>query len=129
QFPVLAYEIVPSVFLQGALFCFLAAYSGTLVTVLKAARLPPAVAMRPAAPPAYKATLLERFKLEKWFTQPARIILRQIERRPVRFAFSIAGVGMALAIFVASAFMVDALDYILEVQYDITERQDALITF
>lgn len=129
RFPVLSYHIVPAVFLQGALFCFVAAYSGTLMTVLKAAALPPAVAMRPAPPPVFRPTLVERLKLEHWFSQPARIILRQIERRPVRFVFSVAGVGMALAIFIGSAFMEDALNYILEVQYDVTERQDALITF
>lgn len=129
RFPMLTYEIVPRVFIEGALFCIIAGFSGTLAPVIKASRLPPAVAMRPAAPPSFRQTLVERLGLERWFSQPARIILRHLERRPVRFAFSVAGVAMALAIYVGSSFVVDALDYLLEVQYDITDRQDALVTF
>ena len=55
--------------------------------------LSPAQAMRPPAPPRYRRLLLERLGATAWIPTAARMILRNIERRPLRSGPAAVGVG------------------------------------
>ena len=79
--PFMIYVLKPQVILAAALISIAVAILGTLYAVRSAARLPPAQAMRPEPPAMYHATLVERLGLQRWFSQPTRMILRHIERR------------------------------------------------
>ena len=81
--PFMIYVLKPQVIAAATLITMAVAILGTLYAVRNAARLPPAQAMRPEQPAIYRATIIERLGLQHWFSQPTRMILRHIERRPV----------------------------------------------
>ena len=91
--------------------------------------LPPAEAMRPAAPETFRVSLFERLGVRRWLSQPARMVLRNLSRRPVRAGLSIVGIAFAGAIMVVGWAMIDSMDELLEVQFNIVQRQDLSVSF
>ena len=55
--------------------------------------------------------------------------MRQLERRPWRALLSTLGLAMALAILIFSFFMEDTMDYMLDIQYGHTQREDLSVQF
>lgn len=129
HFPILKYSFSVEVMIFAVFFCTIAAVIGTLFAIRSAAKLPPAEAMRPESPAVFKATLLERLGVHRQLSFLSRIILRQLERRPVRSFLSALGMAFALSILVFSFFMEDSMDYLMDVQYDLTQREDVNISF
>ena len=129
HFPFLELRIRPPVISIAVLFTLTAGLGGTLMAVRRAVRLPPAEAMRPEAPAVYRITLIERLGLQRLFTQPTRMILRQVERRPLRSLMSIIGIAMACAILMVGRFQEGSLDYLIQVQYHLAQRDDLTLTF
>lgn len=108
----------------GALALTLAtAVLGTLNAIVATVRLAPAEAMRPPAPGRYRRTLAERLGLRRLGTG-VRMILREMERKPVRSGLSIAGVAAAVAIVVMGNFFRDAMDFIVDSQFGVAMRLD-----
>ena len=129
RFPFLNYEVsVPSI-LAAILVSFAAAAVGAVGAVRSVASLPPAEAMRPAAPESFRVSLFERLGARRWLTQPARMVLRNLSRRPLRAALSIVGIAFAGAIMVVGSAMMDSMDELLEVQFNIIQRQDLAVSF
>jgi putative ABC transport system permease protein len=58
----------------------------------------------------------------------ARMILRQLERRPLRSLLSCLGIALAVAVLVLGHFSVDALDYVMESQFELAEREDLTVS-
>ncbi|MEZ6043638.1 MAG: ABC transporter permease [Planctomycetaceae bacterium] len=106
-----------------------AASIGSLSAVAAAVQLPPAEAMRPEPPPRYQPTLVERFGLQRWFSQTWRMILRQLQRRPWKSSLSCLGIGLGTAVMVVGSFGSDALDYLIEFQFRMAQRDDVMVTF
>jgi len=129
HFPFLEYRLRLQVVLIGVAVSVAAAMAGTLAAVRRAAALPPAEGMRPEPPPVFHATLLERMGLQHLFTQPTRIILRNIERRPVKALLSIIGIAMACGILMVGRFQEGAIDYMIKVHYGAAQRDDLTVTF
>jgi len=61
--PLFTYGLEPGLVAAAALLSLLTAFAGTAGAIRRAVRLPPAEAMRPEAPPTYRATWLERLGL------------------------------------------------------------------
>jgi putative ABC transport system permease protein len=99
---------------------------GTLNAIVATARLAPAEAMRPPAPGRYRRTLLERLGLTR-IAPALRMILRNMERRPLRTALSIGGVAASVAIVVMGNFFRDAIDYIVDSQFNVAMRSDVIV--
>ncbi|MBS0310769.1 MAG: ABC transporter permease, partial [Proteobacteria bacterium] len=76
RFPYLDYRLQPGTVLIALAVSALAAVSGTLVSVMRAVRLPPAEGMRPEMPTRYRTSLVERLGLQRWLAAPSRMILR-----------------------------------------------------
>ena len=129
RFPVLKYSFSAEVMIFAVMFCVAAAVIGTLMAIQKAASLPPAEAMRPESPTDFKPTFIEKLGLHKQLSFLSRIILRQLERRPVRAALSVLGMAFALAILLFSFFMEDSMTHLMDVQYDLTQREDLNVAF
>jgi putative ABC transport system permease protein len=106
-----------------------AAGIGAYGAVMKAVRLPPAEAMRPEPPARFRPTLIERMGLQHWLSIAERIIVRNIERRPWKAALSVLGVALAVAILVAGRYGMDALAYIIDVQFRLAQREDVMLEF
>jgi len=129
RFPFLVYRLEPWVIALAALVSTAAGLAGTLLAVGRAARLPPAEGMRPETPPVYRATLIERLGLQRWLAQPSRMIARHIERRPLKALLTVLGIASACGIVVVSNFQRDAIGYMIDVQYRVSQREDLMLSF
>jgi putative ABC transport system permease protein len=129
SFPFMVYVLHPQVVIGAALIAVTAGVAGTLYSVRNAVKLPPAQAMRPEPPDIYHATLVERLGLQRLFSQPTRMILRHVERRPVKSLMTTLGIAMAGGIMVVSGFQEGAIDYMIEVQYGLSQRADIIVNY
>lgn len=129
SFPFMIFVLKPQVLAAAAAISSLVAVIGTLHAVRGAARLPPAQAMRPEPPAAYQATLIERFGLQRWFSQPTRMIMRHIERRPLKTLMTTLGIAMACGIMMVGGFQEGAVDFMVEVQLKTSQRQDLIANY
>ncbi|MBI5460852.1 MAG: ABC transporter permease [Gammaproteobacteria bacterium] len=129
RFPYLHYQLRSSIVLGATLITALAALIGTAFAVRRAVRLPPAQAMRPEPPPLYRATLVERLGVQRWLSQPSRMILRHIERRPIKSALSVLGISLAGGIVISGTFMNDAVDFMVEAEFRMAKREDIAVMF
>lgn len=128
RFPSLLYRPgAAPIAISGALG-MAAAVLGGLRAARAATRLPPAVAMSPAAPPVYHRGWLDRLGGLLKFRQTTMMILRSLVRWPGRAAVTLFGVGGSVAVLVASFFTFDAIDLILEELFERANRQDATVT-
>lgn len=114
---------------EAAAASLLAAAAGTLFAVWRAARLRPAQAMRPEPPIRYRETWVEKVGLKRWLSQPARMILRHIQRRAVKSLFTLLGIAMACGIILTGLFQRDTVGYMVHVQYGMSQREDLSVTF
>ncbi len=129
QFPELTYRLLPSVVISGVAVSLLAGVLGAATAVRRAVRLPPAEAMRPQPPARYRVSLVEQLGLQKLLSQPARIVLRNIQRQPVRSFASIIGIAFSVAMLIAGTFSLDAMDEMMDVQFSVAQHQDVTISF
>jgi len=106
-----------------------AAVSGTLLSVARAVRLPPAEGMRPEVPEAYRATLVERIGLQRWLASPTRMILRHIERKPLKSLLTVLGIACACALMMVGNYQRGAIDFMVDVQFRQAAREDLALSF
>ena len=126
RFPRFDHVLAPSLVLIAAGLTAITALLGTLNAIAATVRLAPAEAMRPPAPGHYRPTLLERLGITRIGTV-ARMILRQMERRPWRTGLSVGGVAAAVAIVVLGNFFRDAIEYIVDAQFNLAMRNDVAV--
>jgi putative ABC transport system permease protein len=129
KFPLLQFSLPPKVVLMSLGVSSVAGIAGTLNVIRAAIHLPPAEAMRPEPPANFRPTVLERLGLAHFLTQPSRMILRHLERRPLKAFFSSFGMALAVAILMLGRFSADSLDHILDVQFGVQQRQDIGVNF
>jgi putative ABC transport system permease protein len=129
RFPGAIYALPPWVALAAGAISLLAATLGSLGAVRRVSALPPAEAMRPEPPTRFQPTPLEKLGLRRFLSPGGRMIVRNVARKPVRFALSAFGVGMAIALLVLGAFFSDAIDFLIEQQFNVAQRQDVTVTF
>jgi putative ABC transport system permease protein len=102
---------------------------GVVAGVRRIVALPPAEAMRPEAPAEYRKTLAERLGLQRLLSVVLRMIVRELERRPVKGLMTALGIAAAAAILVLGNFGNDAINHIVDFQFGLSERQDATVMF
>ncbi len=129
QFPYLAYVLRPVWAVVGVLVSLAATLLGALQAVRRVAALPPAEAMHPEPPERYRVTVFERLGFKRFLSQPARMILRHVARRPVKSLLSVAGIAFACAILTVGRFQKDALDYIVNAEFRTARREDVAVGF
>lgn len=129
RFPVLAYELDPQVVSIAVGVSLLAGLVGAVASATKVANLPPAEAMRPAAPPNYGSSLLDRLGAYRFIAPAARMVVREIERQPVRTALSVIGIALAVSIMVLARVSSDAMTLLLEMQFQQAWKEDVMVSF
>ena len=129
RFPSLDWSLQPSVVVLAILFALLTAVTGTLGGLRRAFRLAPAEAMRPESPAVFRPTLTERLGLGGMLDPAARMVLRNLERRPMRSAMSVVGIGLACGMLVMSHSQSDAIEQMIGVQFGFAQRDDLAVTF
>lgn len=129
RFPQLAFTLSPALLVSGLAVSFGAAALGGTLAARSAMRLPPAQAMRPPTPVHYGRGLLERLGLAALLGPTGMMVVREIERRPLRTALSAFGVAGAVALLVLGRFATDSMDEYLEGTVLREQRQDLAVAF
>jgi len=129
HFPVLRYVMSPRVLAGSAAVGAVAAAAGALLAVSRAVSLPPAEAMRPAAPPQFRPTVLERLGFQRLFSPGARMIVRNLERKPAQAILSCLGIALAFAMLVTGRYAGDAVRDLIDLQFHTVDRSDATVVF
>jgi len=129
RFPFLLFRLDADLIAISSLIAVGAAALGVAVAVGRAARLTPAVAMQPPAPPDFSQSAVGSGGDRAWLDQPSRMILRQLLRRPGRALLTMIGIAAAVAILVLPRFQLDAINYMIEVSFEVADRQDLSVTF
>ena len=129
RFPFLEYQLSADVVVGALAISIVAAVAGAFSSVRAAVKLPPAEAMRPEPPAKYRTTLMERLGLGKLLSPPARMVIRNLEKRPFRTLASVVGVAAAGGLLIIGLFFMDAIDLLLDAQFYVAQRQDVTVTF
>jgi len=129
HFPQFHYFMPAWLVLAGAAAALAAAFGGALAATRGILRLHAAEALRPPAPAEFRALLLERLGYARLLTSAQRMILRNLERRPVRAATTIAGIAGSVAILIAGTFWGDSLEWFIDVQFNQVQRADVNVGF
>lgn len=124
HFPSLDYAMPAWIPLTASAAALAGAAGGALQSALAVMRLAPAEAMRPPAPTTFRATVLERLGFTRVYSPAVRMVLRDMERRPLRTLATSLGIAGAVAILISGTWWGDAIDYLLEVELRLRERQD-----
>ena len=124
HFPQFIYRVYPSVVITAAGVASSASVLGALGSVIRAVRLPPAEAMRPEPPTGFGPTILEKLGLGRFVPPIALMVVRQLERRPIKTAFSTLAISLAVAVLVIGNFFQDSIDYMMNAQFHWVQRYD-----
>ncbi|HRW72656.1 MAG: FtsX-like permease family protein [Burkholderiaceae bacterium] len=129
RFPFLDFHLGLPVMAAGIGISLLAALGGTGRAVYAAAGEPVAQAMRPPAPERYRRTLAERLGLTRWLSQAARIIWRQLERRPGKALLTVIGLALAGGILMMARFQTGSIFHMVDLEFRLAQQQDISASF
>jgi putative ABC transport system permease protein len=129
RFPELRFLASQGLILSSILISAGAACLGALGALRSVVALPPAEAMRPEAPARFRPGIAERLGLQRFVSLSARMILRNLERRPWKAILSTFALALAGAILVVGFYFYDAIDYLIRVEFEAASREDVTITF
>lgn len=124
RFPELEFRLDHTAFPLALLVSAAAATLGVLSAVRRAARLPPAEAMRPEPPANYRPAVVERTGIGRFLSHTFRIAVRNVERRPAQALFTIAGLALATGILIVPNCFRDGVAQVIDFQWDVVQRQD-----
>jgi putative ABC transport system permease protein len=129
HFPLLELVVSPEVILGAALVSLTGACAGAAAAAKRVAAITPAEAMRPEAPTNFQAGVFERSGVAVWLPTSARMILRNLARKPWKALLTVLGIGIAVGLMTVTRFMLDAVDHMMTVQFDLVQRDDVTILF
>ncbi len=129
RFPILRYEMNPWILSIAVLISLGAASIGAIRAVQKAVALPPAESMRPEPPARYHTSVVERVGLRYLFSLATRIIIRNLERNPIKAILTILGIAMATSLLIVGFYFYDAIDQVIEIQFHQKFRHDVSVIF
>lgn len=124
RFPELSFHLDGSAMVISLLVATAAALAGVFSSLKRAARLPPAEAMRPEPPASYRPAFVERTGIAHWLSHTFRIAVRNLERKPMQALFTVAGLALATGILIIPNAFRDSVREVLEFQWDVVQRQD-----
>jgi putative ABC transport system permease protein len=129
RFPDLRYDVSWGLVGIAVGISVLAAAGGAIGAVRKAIRLPPAEAMRPEAPLRFRAGPIEKIGLGNWLSASGRMIIRNVERQPLRSLAAAVGVAFSVAILFVNILFFDAVRFMVDVQFRQVQREDLAVFF
>lgn len=128
SFPFLEYHLKPLVVVNTVWMNVFGALLAAAFSLRAATRLRPAEAMRPEAPTIYRVSSIERLA-RGLLSQPNRMIIRHVTRRPVKSLLTVLGIAFACAVMMTGRFPKDTVSYMMDVQYSLMKREDVVVNF
>lgn len=129
HFPILSFVFDYQWILFSIIATFMSAFLGALRALNSVFALTPAVAMLPQAPRRVFQLHFENSKYLSWLKAPMRFFLRNLLSHPLKSFLVFISLGLAQAVLVVSFFWQDAVDYIMKVQFNLVQREDAQVIF
>jgi putative ABC transport system permease protein len=129
QFPEFRYRVVPWVAFAGMGVALAAAFGGALAAIRGVVRLRAAEALRPPSPEMFRPLIVERLGYAEILSPAQRMIMRNLERRPIRAGFTVLGVAGSVAILLSGTFWRDAVDHFIDVQFNRVQPADVTLGF
>jgi putative ABC transport system permease protein len=127
RFPTLDYHMSLDVAVESLIGSLVVAALGAQSAVRRAVKIPPAEAMRPEPPARYRRSVVElawrRFRLPL----TTRMIVRNLERQPLRALTSITGISFAVAVLLVGLSFIDIMNELMDVQFSLAMRGDATV--
>jgi putative ABC transport system permease protein len=127
RFPSLEFELTGWSIVAGVVISLAAASLGAMTAVRSVVALKPAVAMRPAAPIRFRRSVLEALLPNR--SPRVKMVVRHIAGGPLQTALTTLGITFAVPMVVLGLFWRDAIDKMMDVQFNLIERGNALVTF
>ncbi len=129
SFPFLLFEHSVDLYLLASFVTVLAGLFGAIRSIRSVVSLPPAVAMRPPAPENYRESTLRRLFNLSGISQRTRMGIRHMVQKPLRSLMTTVGTSMSVALLVTALFSFDSIDYMIDIIFFQSDRQDATLTF
>lgn len=129
HFPALLHRLPPAMAALAFLITAAAAVAGTVRAVARAVSQPPAQGMRPEPPSTFRATLLERIGVDRYLTQVSKMIVRDLQRKPLKSFTTVFGISLAVGILILGTFFLDAVDHVAETEFGQVHRQNLVVSF
>jgi putative ABC transport system permease protein len=129
RFPMLDYRLSADVAVGSIVGSLVVAALGAQSAVRRAVAVPPAEAMRPDSPIKYRQSVGERWRVFRRLPQASRMVLRNIERQPLRAAMSVVGIAFAGAVLLIGFSFLDVMNVLIDEQFMRAMRQNVTVTF
>lgn len=127
RFPYLIYDPGVGAIVLAAVLGMGTVGLGAMRAVWSSARLPPAVAMSPPAPPVFRRGWVDRIGHRLALRQTTMMILRSVARWPGRAAVTFFGVSASVAVLVACFYIFDVMDVLMDEIFVQSNRQDVTL--
>lgn len=127
HFPALTFHLEPDLIGLALAVSAGATLAGALAAMRRVLRLVPAEAMRTPSPARYRKGVLGLSPVARLAGPLGRMIVRELERKPLAMALSVVGVGFALAIVIIGRFSRDSLDVLLDDVMARSMREDVAV--
>jgi putative ABC transport system permease protein len=129
HFPFLIFAATPGVYLIAAALSLAAGLAGAFRALRSIVGLPPAVAMQPPAPPRFRRLLPAAWSVRHLLAQTLVMMVRNVTGHPFRASFTMIGLALSTGILVASLFLADTMENLIDVTFFMADRQDATVNF
>jgi putative ABC transport system permease protein len=129
HFPAFDYTMPAWLVAAGALAALASAFGGSLAAIRGILKLRAAEALRPPAPAQFRPLLLERLGYARLLTPAQRMIMRNLERKPLRAAVTVLGIAGSAAILIGGTFWGDAFEWFMDVQFNKANRSHVQVAF
>ncbi len=129
-FPILRARIYPDVLIESLGIAVFFSLLGAVIAAYRAAQIHPAESMRPGSPRRGRRTVFEQYPvLWRRLSFTWKMIVRNVSRNSFRAGLNVFGVMMSSAQLIVGFYAIDAITYVLNFQYEMTQRQDATVSF
>jgi putative ABC transport system permease protein len=129
RLPELPFRITAWSAALGVLISLAAASFGVVAALRQVVGLAPAEAMRPPAPVGFRHSPIEALIPRRMIKARWIMMLRNTSGRPIRSALTVIGIALAVPMVVLGIFWRDAIDQMIDLQFDLVERGNVTVTF
>jgi putative ABC transport system permease protein len=126
KFPVFFFVLPSWPLLAAALIAMAAGLGGAMLAVHRAVSVPPAEAMRPEAPPNFRRTTLD--DLYGALSPIARMVLREVQRKPIRLLLSAGSIALAITVVLAGGVFRGSIEEVLRLEFEVSHRERITVT-
>ncbi len=128
-FPILRARMYPDVLVESMGIAVFFSLLGAVLAAYRAARIHPAESMRPGAPQRGRRTFFERYPaLWRRLSFTWKMIVRNVSRNGFRAGLNVFVVMISTAQLIVGFYAIDAITYVIDFQYKMTQRQDATVS-